>query len=177
VLKYFGDEKYSAQKRYRDFVEKEVGFCRNPEFTGGGLVRRVGGWGELKSMRRMKIHLKGDERILGDSNFVETVLSQASEQMDKQYQLKAKGWTLEKIIGRVSDIFSVEKAELLSGGKQRIRVQARSVTACWAIGYLGLTATEADRGLGVSKSAVSRAAEKGCRLVDEQLKLMMNPCH
>jgi len=169
VLQYFGNERCSAQKRYRDFVEKEVGCGRNPEYTGGGLVRSVGGWGELKSMRRMKIHLKGDERILGDSNFVESVLSQASEQMDIQYRLKAEGWTLEKIIDRAANIFDVEKETLLSGGKQKIRVQARSVASYWAIRYLGLTAAEVGREFGLSKSAVSRAAERGRRLVDEQL--------
>ncbi len=37
------------------------------------------------------IHLKGDERILGDSDFVEKFLSQASEQMERRYRLKAEG--------------------------------------------------------------------------------------
>ena len=78
----------AAQKKYRDFVEKGIGRGRNPELTGGGLLRSVGGWGVLKSMRRMKIHVKGDERILGDSDFVEKVLSQASEQMELTIPIK-----------------------------------------------------------------------------------------
>ena len=53
-----------SQKKYRDFVEKGIGRGRNPEITGGGLLRSIGGWGVLKSIRRMKIHIKGDERIL-----------------------------------------------------------------------------------------------------------------
>jgi len=69
-------------------VDKGIGRRRNPEMTGGGLVRSIGGWGVLKSRRRMKIHIKGDERILGDSDFVEKVLSQASEQMERRYRLK-----------------------------------------------------------------------------------------
>ena len=71
--------------------------------TGGGLLRRVCGWGVLKSMRRMKIHIKVDERILGDSDFVEKVLNQASEQMERQYRLKAEGWVLTKIAERVAE--------------------------------------------------------------------------
>ncbi len=67
------------------------------------------GWGVLKSMRRMKIHIKGDERILWDSDFVEKVLSQASEQMELRYRLKAEGWTLTKITERVAEIFGIEK--------------------------------------------------------------------
>jgi len=78
VLRLFGKSKYAARKKYRDFVEKGIGQGRNPEMTGGGLLRSIGGWGVLKSMRR----IKRDERILGDSDFVEKVLSQASEQME-----------------------------------------------------------------------------------------------
>jgi putative transposase len=169
VLQHFGKRNDSAQKRYRDFVEKGVGHGRNPELTGGRLLRSVGGWGILKSMRRMEIHVvKGDERIMGDSDFVETVLNQASEQMEKRYRLQAKGWTLEKIIERAANIFSVEKNRMLAGGKQQNRVHARSVAAYWAISYPGLTATAMGRDLGLSKSAVSRAAERGRRLVAEQ---------
>ncbi len=79
VLQLFGKSKYAARKKYRDFVDKGICRERNPEMTGGGLLRSIGGWGVLKSMRRMKIHIKGDERILGVSDFVEKVLSQASE--------------------------------------------------------------------------------------------------
>ena len=105
VLQLFGKSQYAARKKYRNFVEKGIGRGRNPEMTGGGLLRSVGGWDVLKSMRRMKIHIKGDERILGDSDFVEKVLSQASEQMERRYRLKAEGWTMEKITERAAEIF------------------------------------------------------------------------
>ena len=85
--------------------------------TGGGLLRSIGGWDVLKSMRRMKIHIKGDERILGDSDFVEKVLSQASEQMERQYRLKAEGWTLTKITEKVTEIFAIEKDQVVAAGK------------------------------------------------------------
>jgi len=48
---------------------------------------------------------EGDERILGDSDFVEKVLSQASEQMERRYRLKAEAWTLTKITERVAEIW------------------------------------------------------------------------
>ena len=139
-------------------MEKGIGRGRNPEITGGGLLRSIGGWGVLKSMRRMSIHIKGDERILGDSDFVEKVLTQASEQMERRYRLKAEGWTLTKITERVAEIFGIEKDQVVVAGKQPDRVRARSVLAYWAIRDLGLTATEVGKYLGLSKSAVSRAA-------------------
>jgi len=119
-------------------------------------------------MRRMKIHIKGDERILGDSDFVEKVLSQASEQMERQYRLKAEGWTLTKITERVAEIFGIEKDQVVIPGKQPDRVRARSVLAYWAIRDLGLTATEVGKYLGLSKSAVSRAAIRGQKLIVDQ---------
>ncbi len=168
VLRLFGKRQYAAQKKYRDFVDKGIGRGRNPEMTGGGLLRSIGGWGVLKSMRRMQIHVKGDERILGDSDFVEKVLSQASEQMERRYRLKAQGWTLTKIAERVAEIFDIEKDQVVVAGKQPDRVRARGVLAYWAIRDLGLTATEVGKYLGLSKSAVSRAATRGQKLIVDQ---------
>ena len=42
--------------------------------TGGGILRSVGGWVALKGFREAGIRVKGDERILGDSDFVIQVL-------------------------------------------------------------------------------------------------------
>jgi len=57
-------------------------------------------------------------------------------------------------------------------GKQRDRVRARSVLANWTIRDLGLTATEVGKYLGLSKSAVSRAATGDQKLiVDQSLSL------
>ncbi|MFZ2039520.1 MAG: transposase, partial [Desulfobacterales bacterium] len=135
--------------------------------TGGGLLRSVGGWGVLKSKRKMNVHVKGDERILGDTGFVTSVLSRASEQMNERCQLRAAGWTLHGVIERAGRIFGVDRDQIRSAGKQPKRVQARSVAAYWAIRYLGLTATAVGQDLGLSKSAVSRAAERGRCLAKE----------
>ncbi|MCD6274346.1 MAG: hypothetical protein J7K30_16275 [Deltaproteobacteria bacterium] len=116
-------------------------------------------------MRRMKMHIKGDERILGNSDFVEKVLSQASEKMERQHRLKAKGWPLTKLTERVAEIFSIGKDQVLVAGKQPNRVRARSVLAYWAIRDIGLTTTEVGKYLGLSKSAVSRAANRGQKLI------------
>ncbi|OQY11175.1 MAG: hypothetical protein B6I30_07285 [Desulfobacteraceae bacterium 4572_187] len=53
VLQLFGKSKYVARKKYRDFLEKGIGRGRNPEMTGGGLLRSIGGGVVLKSMRRI----------------------------------------------------------------------------------------------------------------------------
>jgi len=60
------------------------------------------------------------------------------------------------------EIFGIEKDEVVVTGKQPDRARARSVLAYyWAIRDLGLTATEVGKHLGLSKSAVGRAANRG----------------
>jgi hypothetical protein len=78
------------------------------------------------------------------------------------------GWTLTKITERVAEIFGIEKDQVVVAGKQPDRVRARSVLAYWAIRDLGLTATEVGKYLGLSKSAVSRAATRGQKLIVDQ---------
>ncbi len=116
----------------------------------------------------MKIHIKGDVRILGNSDFVEKILSRASEQSNRRYRLKAKGWTLPKITERVAEIFGIEKDQVVVAGKQPDPVRAHSVLASWSILDLGLTATKVGKYLGRSKSAVSRAAIRGQKLIVDQ---------
>ena len=67
-----------------------------------------------------------------------------------------------------SVIFGIEKDQVVVAGKQPNRVRARSVLAYWAIRDLGLTATEIGKYLGLSKSAVSRAANRGQKLIVDQ---------
>jgi putative transposase len=42
--------------------------------TGGGLRRSAGGWEGVFELRRAKEYWRGDERILGDGDFVNEVL-------------------------------------------------------------------------------------------------------
>jgi hypothetical protein len=104
----------------------------------------------------------------GNGNFVEKVLSQASEQMERWYRLKAEGWMLKKITERVAEIFGIKKDQVVVTGKQPDRIRGRSVLTNWAIRDLGLTATEVGKYLGLSKSAVSRAATRGQKLIVDQ---------
>ena len=57
---------------------------------------------------------------------------------------------------------------MVAAGKQPDRVRARGVLAYWAIQDLGVTATEVGTYLGLSKSAVSRAATRGQKLIADQ---------
>jgi putative transposase len=161
VLGLFDDYEQRARRRYWQFMSKGVSEGRKPELVGGGLIRSVGGWHELSELRRMKIHFKSDERVLGDSHFVETVLHSASEAMERRYRLKAEGYTFRNVAKRVGEIFEMSNRDLMAPGKQPHRVKARSVLTYWAVHELGMSVTDVGLKLGLSQSAASRAVQRG----------------
>ena len=61
------------------------------------MIRSIGGWQALKALDRADAHLKSDERILGDSDFVEEVLKKAQEKRERQYQLEADGFNIDQV--------------------------------------------------------------------------------
>lgn len=175
VLTLFGKRLSTCRRRYRAFIEKGLTMGKRPELTGGGLTRSVGGWQEVKSLRRQSIHLKSDERILGQSDFVESVLQQQNERLDRKYRLKAMGYDLGKIVERVGELFAMPPRDILQAGKQPQRVRARSLVCYWAVRELGLSATEVGRQLDLSQSAVSRAVPRGEKIArEEQLSIDRN---
>ena len=141
---------------------------RRPELTGGGLVRSAGGWSGLQALRQMKDRMKSDERILGDSDFVESALVGAREAMERKYRLKSLGCDLGTIVTRVSQLFDVPEARIKSSGKEPERVKAKSVAAYWAVKELGMAGTEVGNELSLTQSAVSRAVRRGEEIVGEE---------
>ncbi|GKT09515.1 transposase [Desulforhabdus sp. TSK] len=167
VLMLFAESVRSARTRYADFVESGHSMGRRPELTGGGLVRSAGGWSALQALRQTKDRMKSDERILGDSDFVESALVGAREAMERKYRLKSLGCDLGTIVTRVSQLFDVPETRIKSSGKEPDRVKAKSVAAYWAVKELGMAGTEVGNELSLTQSAVSRAVRRGEEIVRE----------
>ncbi|MDX1707533.1 MAG: transposase [Desulfobacterales bacterium] len=167
VLSLFGKKASSARGHYRSFVEKGIKKGRRQDLIGGGLIRTAGGWAALKAYREENIHIKGDERILGESDFVESVLKQQNERIERRYCLRLQDFDFDKAVARVAQIFNLKPHEILSTIKESLRVRARSVLCFWAVRELEMTGTEVARQLKMSKSGVSRAAARGEKIVSE----------
>jgi DNA-binding transcriptional ArsR family regulator len=165
VLSMFGKTRREARKRYKTFVSKGILAGKRPELTGGGLIRSSGGWHALKEFRRMGVHFKSDERILGDSDFVDSVLKVAGEKLERKYRLQAEGYHFEDVVSRVCEVFGLTRREVISWSKQRKRAVARSVLAYWSVKELGMTACAVAEKLGLSPSAASRCVQRGERIV------------
>jgi len=110
VLSYFGKTPGRAKKAYYSYVESGLEQGRRNELTGGGLIRSLGGWAEVSKFGlKGQGHIKSDERILGESDFVGDILSLASEKFERNYELKRLGYDLDRIASRVAEIFNLEE--------------------------------------------------------------------
>ena len=168
VLALFGGKIVQARKHYREFVEKGISAGRRPDLVGGGIVRSAGGWGALKAIRKNESRMKGDERILGGGDFVDSVLTAAQEDLDRKYKRLSEGYGLEWLVGRVTGLFGISEKEILTGGKQRKIVRARSVLCYWGTCELGISSAEISAKLHIASSTASESVARGRRIVDEQ---------
>ncbi|MEW5948369.1 MAG: transposase [Thermodesulfobacteriota bacterium] len=168
VLGYFGQKLISARRRYGAFIEAGVNMGRRPELTGGGLIRSLGGWSALKSLRSKQIRVKADERILGDSGFVQEALEKANEHFERRTLLKSQGMDMRKLLSRVADHYGVDGEDLKMRSKAQGLARPRAVFCYLATRELGESCASVARSLHITPSAVSKAAVRGQALVHEQ---------
>ena len=165
VLRLFGDTQATARDRYSEFVRKGIAQGRRSDLIAGGLLRSQGGWVAVSALKRAGAYQKGDERILGDGEFVNEVLSHAEEQLQQKYWMQAEGYDLQNLIARVAEAMEVSPEELVAPGKDRKRTQARSMLCYWATDHLGIRQTQLAEALNLTQPAVSQAVRRGRALV------------
>ena len=168
VLSLFGSRKKSAVRSYRNYVEKGISEGRRVDLVGGGLIRSVGGWDTVKKLRKAGVRLKGDERVLGDSDFVEAMLAGANEQLARHTRLRSLGLDFEKVVSRVAELLNVDESTVLTRDKTPKSVLARRLICHFAHNDLGLTTIDIARRLGLNQSVVSRAARLGRVIANEE---------
>jgi hypothetical protein len=86
----------------------------------------MGGWKQVKKLIKGRQRFKGDERILGDSDFVLDVLGRCNEQLERSYQLSAKGVDVATLSSYVAELFDLTPDQLLTPGRYPVVVRARS---------------------------------------------------
>jgi len=174
VLSLFSERSGTAKRVYRRFVNNGIEQGKRKDLTGGGLVRSMGGWAAVKALRAAKVFEKGDERILGDGDFVESVLKSAEERMKKKYDLQARGFGLKDVVARVTQVMGIEEEKIWAAGRHREIVQARSLLCYWAVRELGVTMTSLARWMDQSVTAVGKAVIRGEKLVMANKYLLFN---
>jgi putative transposase len=164
----------AARRNYRAYVEQGIEMGRRANLIGGGLICSSRGWQAVKAMRRLRIHAKGDERILGESDFVLQVLKEQDERLEKRTRMRSRGVDPHRAAARIEEIFGLSLCKLSQGSRLRSVVRARSVLCYWAVKELGMSGAQAAGWLGIGQPAVQRSVLRGEKIARE-LNLVLFP--
>ena len=156
VLRWFGKKEKEAKKNYRSYVQEGIFLGSRSELVGGGLIRSLGGWSNVISMRRHGDRDLSDERILGNGDFVEQIIKEADNRLKRQLPESSQQKIIVKIIQEICDKRDVNINELRSGSRRRFVSEARRIIACRLVKDHGIPLSDVARSVGVSTSAVSK---------------------
>ncbi len=159
VLGHFGPRRRRAWHAYRAFVAAGIPRGRRPDLQGGGLLRSLGGWAVVQSLRRGREAYSGDERVLGSSEFVEAL----RRTVEATEAPRPPRLALEPLVARVCRQVGLPR-EALGGGGRRIAVQqARAGLAYLWVEVLGHPGRSLAPVLGVQPAAIPKAARRGAK--------------
>jgi putative transposase len=159
VLNQFGRGERQSVRAYRKFMEEGKGLGSRPELVGGGLVRSLGGWSKVLSVRSRGEEIENDSRILGSGDFVQAVMRDAEETIARQVRNRGKRST-EEIIARMCRESCVSEKEVISGNQSRKVAKVRAEIACFLSREMGISMAEIARKLGVGASAIAMAIKR-----------------
>jgi hypothetical protein len=164
VLNLFGRSGKGARRSYESFVAEGVKHGRRPDLVGGGLLRSIGGWAELKEFRDLGIRIRSDERLLGSSDFVQGVLQHADEQLEEKFRLRQSAISLQGLMDKVARYCKIEAENLKSSSKKLRVTEARRILCYLAVRQLGYKCSDVFKAMGISAATVSRAANHSSKL-------------
>lgn len=172
VLRFFGEKEGTAKEAYRLFVEEESRRGRQSELTGGGLIRSIGGWSEVKSLRHRGEKQFSDERILGSGEFVREILEQAEDSVKPLLPAASSRQDAADELRKQCEESGIALHMIESGSKRRECTKLRKELAVKFVIEFGLSYAETARQLGVSTSAVNQIFRRMGRTVLFTLLLM-----
>jgi hypothetical protein len=158
LLSHFGERTGEAVSKYKNFLKDRIDKYKTGEYSGGGLLRSAGGLLAVMGRKAGEKELY-DDRILGDGNFVETILKESEN-------VAITGMGREEIL-KEAQLLSGEKAGLIfNGGRTRAAVKIRAVYCFLSGERRGLKGTDLMRELSLSSGAISYLRRLGRRLVE-----------
>ncbi len=169
VLNRFGRSLSTARRGLVDFMLEPQANEESWVFRGGGLARSMGRRPTTedaisRSMQSPRKREKQafDERILGDGQFVESVLDMAEEEISPSSlsptERRQQIHDLIMILGRRTKL---DFEEIVGRGRRHVVARARWAIAWLAIRKLGMTATDTAKALGQGPTAVIKRAARG----------------
>jgi hypothetical protein len=126
VLSFFGNGR-AGRRNYRKYVEDGIALGRRPELVGGGLIRSLWDWSEVLSLRERGERHAFDQRILGDSEFVQEVISGLDDITKRNLRLSGRRIDFYTLTERVCKNHDISSGELRSGSRRHKVVKGRPV--------------------------------------------------
>jgi REP element-mobilizing transposase RayT len=158
ILVYFGKSRKRAIEKYEQFVEDGITAGGRPELVGGGLIRSLGGWSQVLSIKRSGTKVFSDERILGSSDFVKDAIKEAEEKERETLRLSLKLSDFASLTEKICQREGMDRSVLCSGIRKREVVKSRRIFCQLAVKRMGYSGANVARFLGITTSAVNRLA-------------------
>jgi REP element-mobilizing transposase RayT len=161
VLALFGRRGANAQAAYRAFVAAGAPQGQRPDLQGGGLVRSLGGWQAVATLRQGREAYTADERVLGSSEFVEHLRHDLDQQEAASRHLRKLGPDLPTLLRKVASAAGTHPTALIGGGRSRSVTRARDGVAYLWVEVLGRSGHALARALALHPVSIYRAAWRG----------------
>lgn len=159
LLANIGENEKSALAKYKLLMAEKSGAAVCPDFEGGGRLRSIASGPTVLRVVRAGEKSLSDQRILGESEFVESILRSAGEAAGKKTRTRAE------ILNEIEKSTGIAKADILRPSRARKPAYARAIYCCRCKDECGSSGTELKSELGINQGAVSKLIAKGRALL------------
>jgi putative transposase len=160
VLKHFGENSRKAIRNYHRYMAEGKVQEHRPDLVGGGLIRSLGGWSRVVTLRDKGEMVEHDLRILGDGDFVNRILAEAEKGLRRQIHGREKTNIITRVVGDYCAKEGIPEREIVQGGQRWKVAKARGMIALQLRREWGISLAEIARHLGVSTSAIANSIRK-----------------
>lgn len=150
LLVHFGGDERAGLERYNEKMEEKAAEIGKKDPSGG-----LGGRDAAPSIFRAGAKVFSNQRLLGDSGFIESVLRSAEAGMNRKMKSRAE------VLDDVETAIGVDKRDILRRTRERGPALARAVYCHLSREMAGSSVVELASELGLTQSAVSKLMLKG----------------
>lgn len=159
VLEHYGGAGRAALGKYLADMAEKLRESRRKDLSGGGLERSFGEGRAVPRSSRAVEKVSSDQRILGKTDFVESVLRSAGEALGREKK------SCSEVKNEVTLMTGLDESDLFRHTHERQIVNARAIYCCISVEEAGASNGELSKELGMTPGAISKLIHKGKTLL------------